>query len=163
MSKVEKIMVPVAFSSHSGDLIRYAATLATPFDAELILVNIINERDIEVAEKIETYGHKIDIDQYILEIKEERTKELDSILAGIDYPAERIRKVIIIGQPADALLKLAVEHNVDMIVMGIRDKTDFFHTLTGSVADRVFRRSPVTIVSFRDEKNAGHLRKRLLD
>lgn len=163
MEKIKKIMVPIAFSSHSEDLIRYAATLATAFNAELLLVNIINERDIEIVEKIETYGHKIDVDQYIREIEADRTRELDTLLDKIDFPAERIRKIFRIGQPSDALLKISVEENVDMIVMGIRDRTDFLHTLTGSVADKVFRRSPVTIVSFRDEKNAGHLRKRLED
>ena len=51
MEAIKKIMVPVAFSEHTADLINYAAVLAKPFDAEIILVNIINERDIETLEK----------------------------------------------------------------------------------------------------------------
>ena len=163
MKEITKIMVPVAFSSHTGDLIRYATILAAPFNAELLLVNIINERDIETLQRISSYGYKVNEEEYIKEIESDRVEELDKFLKEVDFPAERMRVIFKVGHPADTLLKLAVKEDVDMIVMGIRDKTDFFHTLTGSVADKVFRRSPITIVSFRDEKNAGHLRKRLLD
>ena len=163
METIQKIMVPVAFSSHTIDLINYAAVLAQPFDAELILVNIINERDIETLERISSYGYDVDEEQYIKEIETERLQELNKILDEAEFPNDRIRVVFKVGHPPDALMKLAVKEEVDMIVMGIRDKTDFLHTLTGSVADKVFRRSPVTIVSYRDEKNAAHLRKRLHD
>ena len=163
MEKIQKIMVPVAFSSHTVDLISYAAALAKPFDAELILVNIINERDIETLERISSYGYDVDEEQYIKEIETERLQELNKLLDDVDIPDNRIRVIFKVGHPPDALMKLAVQEEMDMIVMGIRDKTDFLHTLTGSVADKVFRRSPVTIVSYRDEKNAAHLRKRLHD
>ena len=163
MEKINKIMVPVAFSSHTGDLIGYAAYLATLLQAELILVNIINERDIETVQRINAYGYSVNEEEYIKDIEKERLQELDAILKGVNFPDDQIRVVFKVGHPANTLLKYAVKENIDMIVMGIRDKTDFLHTLTGSVADKVFRRSPITIVSFRDEKNAGHLRKRLLN
>ncbi|GAB4341591.1 MAG: hypothetical protein Kow0089_16060 [Desulfobulbaceae bacterium] len=161
MKGIRRIMVPIAFSSHTEDLIRYAADLAAPFEAELLLVNIINERDIETLERISSYGYKVDEEQYIKEIETERLQEVDRILGNIPFSDKRIRVLFRVGKPADALLRVAVEEDVDLIVMGIRDRTDFFHTLTGSVADKVFRRSPITIVSYRDEKNAEHLRKRL--
>lgn len=156
-------MVPVAFSSHSVDLISYAANLATALNADLVLVNIINERDVEIVQKISTYGYNVDEEHYIKEIESDRMKDLDAILSQVDFPEDRIRVIFQVGHPGDALLKLAVHEEVDMVVMGIRDRTDFLHTLTGSVADRVFRRSPITIVSYRDEKNSAHLRKRLHD
>ena len=163
MTMFRRIMVPVAFSEHTPDLIRYAVNLAAPFKAELLLVNIINERDIETLERISSYGYSVSEEQYVKEIETERMQELEKILQDIDYPDERIRAIFRVGHPADALMKLAVKEEADLIVMGIRDRTDFLHTLTGSVADKVFRRSPVTIVSFRDEKNADHLLKRLMD
>lgn len=161
METINKIMVPVAFSSHTIDLINYAVNLAKPFGAELLLVNIINERDIETLGRIRSYGYKVDEEQYIKEIETERLKDLNELLENVEFPDDRIQIVFKVGHPPDALMKLAVEEEVDMIVMGIRDKTDFLHTLTGAVADKVFRRSPVTIVSYRDEKNADHLSRRL--
>ena len=154
-------MVPVAFSEHSLNLINYAANLAKTLDADMILVNIINERDVEIVRKITSYGYTLDEDQYVRELEKERLEELNTMLENIDFPDDRISVVFRVGRPARSILQVAIKNNVDMIVMGIRDRTDFIHTLTGSVAEKVFRRSPITIVSFRDEKNADYLRKRL--
>jgi nucleotide-binding universal stress UspA family protein len=161
MLAIRKVMVPTAFYGHAGELIRFAAGLAEPFRAELIVVNIINVRDIETLQRASSYGTIINDEQFIQQTEEDRRMELANLLKDIAFPAERIRIIFRIGHPADALLRLAVEEEVDMIVMGIRDRSDFLHTLTGSVADRLFQRSPVTIVSFRDEKNAELLRKKL--
>lgn len=161
MLAIRKVMVPTAFYGHAGELIRFAAGLAEPFRAELIVVNIINVRDIETLQRASSYGTIINDEQFIQQTEDDRRMELANLLKDIAFPAERIRIIFRIGHPADALLKLAVEEEVDMIVMGIRDRSDFLYTLTGSVADRLFQRSPVTIVSFRDEKNAELLRKKL--
>ncbi|MDD3618574.1 MAG: universal stress protein [Desulfobulbaceae bacterium] len=161
MLNIRKVMVPTAFYTHAGELIRYAAGLAKAFQAELMVVNIINVRDIETLQRASSYGTIISDEQYVKLTEDERRQEIANLLEGVDFPADKVRIIFRIGHPADALMQLAVEENVDMIVMGIRDRSDFMHTFTGSVADRLFRRSPVTIVSFRDEKNAEHLRKRL--
>ena len=90
-------MVPVAFSSHTADLINYAAVLAAPFGAELLLVNIINERDIETLERISSYGYNVDEVQYIKEIETERMQDLEKVLENVEYPDERIRTVFKVG------------------------------------------------------------------
>ena len=50
-----------------------------------------------------------------------------------------------------------------MIVMGVKAKSEFVHAFTGSVAEKLFRRSPVTIVSYREDSIAERLRKRITD
>lgn len=163
MEAIEKILVPIAFSPYTPDLIRFAAGLAGAFDSELLLLNIINERDVEIIQKVSSYGYNVDEGKYVSGTENDRLKELDVILDKIDFPDHRMRMKFKVGHPAEVILKEAVREEIDMIVMGIREKKDFLHSLTGSVADRVFRRSPFTIVSYRNEKNAGHLRKRLLE
>jgi nucleotide-binding universal stress UspA family protein len=48
-----------------------------------------------------------------------------------------------------------------MIVMGVKGRTDLQHVFVGSVADKIFRRSPVTVISYRDENHAEHLKKNI--
>ena len=100
MESIKKIMVPVAFSEHSVDLVQYAATLATALDADLILVNIFHERDVETLQKVASYGYKVDEEQYIRETETERFAEIRSLLKQIDFPEERVTIKFSIGRPA---------------------------------------------------------------
>ncbi|HFQ90045.1 MAG TPA: universal stress protein [Desulfobulbus sp.] len=161
MLDVKKIMVPLAFSRLSGELLEYAAGLADALDAELVLVNVINERDVEAVQLITSFGYDVDEEHYLQEIQKQRISELEKMIRKIDFPEERIRVVFRVGRPSRVLLHFAVEEEVDMIVMGIRARSDIMHAFTGSVAERLFHRSPVTIVSFRDHRNAARLRRRL--
>ena len=45
--------------------------------------------------------------------------------------------------------------------MGVKGRTDLQHAFVGSVADKIFRHSPVTVISYRDEKHADHLKKHI--
>lgn len=161
MGSVKKIMVPIAFSQFSKAMLEYAAELAGAFDAELLLVHVINERDIEAVQRITSYGYNVDEEHYIQEVEKNRIAQLEEMIAGIDFPEEKITFKFKIGRPADVLLKMTVKEKVDMVVMGIKAKSELIHAFTGSVAEKMFRRCPVTLVSYRDELNADKLRKRL--
>lgn len=163
MQPIKKIMVPLAFSPYSKGIVDYAAMLAGSLDAEqLIFINIINQRDVEAVETIASFGYNdINEEEYIEEVQKQRTAELDGLLEGVDFPSERTKLIITVGKPARKLLQKAVKEEVDMIVMGLKAKSDFLHAMTGSVAEKMFRRSPITIVSYRGEKVAAQLRKRI--
>jgi K+-sensing histidine kinase KdpD len=95
--------------------------------------------------------------------KKSRGSALDEMLKDLDFPEERMKLIITVGKPADQLLKFAVKEDVDMIVMGVKAKSEIVHAFTGSVAEKLFRRSPITIVSYREESIAGKLRKRITE
>ena len=66
-----------------------------------------------------------------------------------------------IGNPVYELMKTAIAEDVDMIVMGIMANTGFEQMVVGSIAEKTFRCSPVTIVSYRDPSIAYRLQKRI--
>ncbi len=163
MKTFETIMVPLAFSSFSRELARYAAGLADlTGSARLLFVNVINERDVEAVERISSFGYDVDGNEYVNSLEQERVAALEKMLAQIDLPRERMKLIITVGRPADSLLKIALREQVDLIVMGVKAKGEFFsHALTGSVAEKLFRRSPVPILSYRSKKIAEELRKHI--
>ncbi len=163
MQTIKKIMAPIAFSPYSQGIVDYAAMLAKSLNIEkLIFINIINERDVEAVGTIASFGYKgIDEEKYVVEIQKQRAAELDILLENVDFPSERMKLIMAVGNPAQKLLNKALKEEVDMIVMGLKAKSELLHVLTGSVAEKLFRRSPITIVSYRDEKIARQLRKRI--
>jgi len=155
-------MVPLAFSPFSRGIVDYAVMLATSLDVDkLIFISVINQRDVDAVETITAFGYEVDGSHYVAEIKKQRADALDKLLENCNFPEERMKLIVSVGKPAFKLLQHAVREDVDMIVMGIKAKTELAHALTGSVAEKLFRRSPITIVSYRDETIAEKLRRRL--
>lgn len=164
MKQIKKIMVPLAFSPYSQGIVEYAVMLAKSLNVEkLIFVSVVNQRDVDAVETITSFGYEVDGDQYVKDIEKARVDALDEMLKDVDFPDERMKLIITVGKPADKLLKHAIKHEVDMIVMGVKAKSEIVHAFTGSVAEKLFRRSPITIVSYREESIAGKLRKRITD
>ena len=159
MDVANTIMVAIGFTEYSAELLNYAAGIADRIGAEMIVVNIINSRDVEAVGAIAAMGYEVDSEHYVSGVTEERRRTLEHMLEKISIPAQRIRSVFLVGHPVEELLKFAVKENVALIVMGIKGRSDLEHMLVGSVAEKVFRRSPIPILSYRDEKSAQRLKK----
>lgn len=158
---VKKILVPIAFSQYTEGILNYAADLASCSGADLIVANVINERDLEAVDKITSYGYKVDVEHYVETIKKERLEELNKYLKALTLPDDKVTYTFCLGDPTNELLKLVIDRDVDMVVMGLKSK-EIKHIFTGSVAEKMFRRCPVTLVSYRDGKVANRLRKRFI-
>jgi nucleotide-binding universal stress UspA family protein len=86
----------------------------------------------------------------LLERQQEAAEDL--LAAAADRGAEygcKFETETIIGQPSDAIVDYAAEHDVDRIVVGSHGRTGFSRVLLGSVAERVARQAPVPVTIVR--------------
>ena len=157
---VKKILVPIAFSKYSQGILNYAAGIAESFGAELLVVNVINERDLAAVDKITSFGYKVDVEHYLETVKKERREELKKLTESMTLPDERVSFSFRAGDPTDELLKLVVDKNIDMVIMGIKTR-ELRHIFAGSVAERMFQKCPVTVVSYREGEIAEQLLKKI--
>ena len=161
MDDIKKIMVALGFSEYAEGIFNYADRLAAKLGAELIVANIINSRDVEAVSAITNMGYDLDPERYIKELKEERRGAFEEIAKSASLPEDSIKLILKVGNPIDELLKIILDENVDLVVMGVKGRTDLEHILIGSVAEKLFRRAPVTVISYRDEKSRQRLKKRI--
>ena len=161
MEEIKKILVALAFSEYAKDIFNFAARLAERFEAELIVASIINSRDVKAVRKISSMGYEVNGEHYIENVRKEREAILEQIIKESSFPAEKIGTAFTVGNPVDELLKIIVKRDVGLVVMGIKGHTDVEHFFIGSVAEKLFRRSPVPIVSFRSGAQADRLKKRI--
>jgi len=161
MKNITKIMVGVDFSPYSKDTLAYAATVAEKFQAELIVVNVINKRDIDtilkVAEgqfdrRIEKYVEKT-AEEYTKRVKHDRTRQLEKLIDEIGCSDLNIQKVFRVGVPFEELINAIRDEGADLMVMGPKGRSDLTGVLFGSNAEKVFRRCPVPLLSVRSERS----------
>lgn len=157
---ISKIMVPVAFSKYSLGILDFAADIAEPLGAELKVVNVISDRDLEAVNKITEFGYKVDSEKYLETVKKERRDAITAMADHLTLPDDKVSFTFLIGDPTEELLRFAVEGDVDLVVMGIKAR-DLKHMFAGSVAERLFRRCPVPVLSYRGDDIAERLRKRV--
>ncbi|MDJ0621585.1 MAG: universal stress protein [Desulfocapsaceae bacterium] len=156
---LKKILVPIAFSSYSESILDYALRLAKPYGAKLLIVNVISEKSLEAVEKISSHGYKIDGDKYVATIQEERIALFEGMVERLGMADDAYDYKLLAGDPAMELLRLVLDEKVDLVIMGTKTR-ELRHIFTGSVAERMFRRCPVPILSYRGGDVAKQLRQR---
>ncbi len=161
MSDIRKILVPVTFSEFSEELIEYAVGVARPLSAEVVFMNVIDQRDIQAVQTITSFGYEVDETHYIQEVEKQRIGILEERLNRINYPDEKMRVVFKKGRPAAVLLRFAIDEKMDLIIMDVKGKSEIVHALSGSVAEKMFRYSPVPVLSYRRKEIADKLLKRI--
>lgn len=161
MKPIKNILVALAFGDYSEGIFTFAAGMAKQFDANLLVTSIINTRDVDAVRTVTAMGFEVDGAHYVDEIRKERREILDRLVNQVGFPAERLKVIIEVGNPISALLKLVVDTDVDAVVMGLKGRTNLEQVFVGSVAEKMFRRCPVTVISYRGERTAEKLRRRI--
>jgi nucleotide-binding universal stress UspA family protein len=152
MSKTRKIMVAVDFSEYSHEIVDYAARLAEDLGGELIFVNIINQRDVDMVKEVAMHTDKISVKDYINGLIDDRNEQLKNLLSDANCTQIPNRFIIKKGVPFVELVKTAEEEKVDMVVMGTKGRSNIAGMLFGSQAEKMFRHCPVPLVSIREKE-----------
>lgn len=153
MKKVNKILVACDLSNYSIQAVEYAADMAESVDAELAIVNVINQRDLEMVEKVTQHTDKITVSQYVRETREYRSKEITKILEASKRDPASYRTVFRTGVPFREILAAIEEEKADLLVMGTKGRTDLEDVLFGTTAQKMFRRCPIPLLSIRMKTN----------
>jgi nucleotide-binding universal stress UspA family protein len=152
MSKVKKIMVAVDFSEFSNKITDHAGRLAEDLSAELIFVNVINQRDIDMIKQVTMHTDKVSVKDYINGLIDDRTEQMQRLLKDTNCTQIPNRFLIKKGVPFLELVKTAKEEKVDMVVMGTKGRSNIAGILFGSQAEKMFRHCPVPLLSIREKE-----------
>jgi nucleotide-binding universal stress UspA family protein len=132
-----KILVPTDFSKSSQEGLRWATSLARDSGATLIIAH--------VEEPPMAYGGG----EFYLGVEETTREELRKALVQVlpTDPAVPFEHKLLIGDPATAIVTLAEDENVDLIVMGTHGRRGLTRLLMGSVAEAVIRRATCPVLT----------------
>ena len=152
MSRIEKIMVAVDFSDYSPQIVDYAGRLAEDLGAELIFVNVINQRDVDMVKQVAMYTDKISVESYVESLKQERSENMQKLIEEKNCSRIPSRFIIETGTPFEELSRIAEAQTVDLVVMGTKGRGNIAGILYGSQAEKMFRHCPVPLLSIREKQ-----------
>jgi nucleotide-binding universal stress UspA family protein len=141
--KLDRILVPTDFSTHSLKAFRYATELARAFSAEIVLLHIFDSRVVENIYHIHPFSPD-KARQEMLQVAERKMEELMS--------AEEARELVIRAEYAEGIPPVEVKSmaesvEADLIVMGTHGATGLSHLLYGSTAEGVVRGAPCPVLT----------------
>ena len=152
MKPIEKIMVAVDFSEYSLPAVKYAADLARDLKAELLLVNVINQRDVDMTKKLAEQVPAFSFENYLEDTRMDRENRLSQMITAVDCENMPVKTSIRIGVPFEELLAVIEAKKPDLLVMATKGRSNLIDTIVGSCAQKMFRRSPIPVLSIRGEE-----------
>jgi nucleotide-binding universal stress UspA family protein len=152
--KINKILACVDLSQYSLMVLSYAVECAKGSDAQLIVLNVIHQRDISGAEKVSAFfPDKVNLEEYIKSLKKDRHDQVKAMIKEHFFNEKsRMSIKIAMGVPFECILKAVETEKADFIVMANKGRGNISRVLFGSAAEKVFRHSPVPVMSVRDKK-----------
>jgi nucleotide-binding universal stress UspA family protein len=154
MKPIRKIMVAIDFSVYSLPSLQYAAKLATGLKAELLLVNVTNERDLFVVRKVTNEFSGFLYEKYVEQNHKDRQNQLNNLINAAGCEEVPVKTVFRVGVPFEELLNTIEEETPDLLVMATKGRSNLTDTIIGSCAQKMFRRCPIPLLTIRGEDDA---------
>ena len=153
MEKIKKILACIDFSTYSLMTLEYAVELADNEDTEIIVYNVVNQKNIKGVETVSHYFPSgFNVADYIKELKNDSYQTIKNMIREKFFNQKSIMSIKVdMGIPFECILETVRTENIDLIVMANKGRGNFSKVLFGSAAEKVFRHSPVPVVSVRDK------------
>ncbi|MBU8871865.1 MAG: universal stress protein [Gemmatimonadales bacterium] len=149
MFPFKKILCPTDFSEPSLCGLKMGGEMARQFDSEIILVNVHKPIPKLPSPRVEASETTFDISVYEKHILEDAEENLTRIAKETLGEGVVPRLIVRVGSPAEEILDVAEEENVDAIIIATHGRTGLAKIVFGSVAQRVVRRATCPVLTIR--------------
>jgi nucleotide-binding universal stress UspA family protein len=142
---IHRILVPIDFSVHSKNALKYAIPFAQTFKASIDLLYVV-EPTIYPADF--SFG-QIGFPNIEEELRTRGSEELEHLVANEIAGTVRSRIIVRTGKPFYEINQYALEENISLIIIATHGHTGMEHILFGSTAEKVVRKAPCPVLVVR--------------
>jgi nucleotide-binding universal stress UspA family protein len=137
-------LVPIDFSTYAEQALDYAIRLARTLKARLTVLHVI--------QPVPMAGVDMGValpEAYLRELEEAVQRDMEEALARVTAAGLTAERVVLYGVPFQEIVETAKARQVDLIVMGTHGRTGLMQVLLGSVAEKVVRLAPCSVLVVR--------------
>ena len=144
--QLRKILVPTDFSGCANYALPYAAAIARATRATIICVHVVEP--IVPAAGYSGLAEPMTIADISEQLEDSAERELPQLAECDEFQGLEVEEVIVHGDPAAEIVRVAGEHEVDLIVVSSHGRTGLGRIIFGSTAEAVVRHAlcPVLVV-----------------
>jgi nucleotide-binding universal stress UspA family protein len=153
MIVIDRIVVPTDFSQGSAHALRQAVEFARRFNAEIVLVHVI-EPPVYPAM---TFGAAAaSLPAIHAEIRDNATKHLERLCAELTQQGIKARFILRDGSPFLEIVGVAEQEKANLIVIATHGHSGIKHLLLGSTAEKVVRKARCPVLTVREPSQETH-------
>ena len=142
---IQRILVPIDFSEHSKNALKYAIPFAQKFNASIDLIYVV-EPTIYPADF--SFG-QIGFPNVEEELRTRGSNELGNLMKKEIADKVVSRKIVRTGKPFYEINQYALEENISLIIIATHGHSGMEHILFGSTAEKVVRKAPCPVLVVR--------------
>ncbi|MDA1016436.1 MAG: universal stress protein [Planctomycetota bacterium] len=140
----KRILAATDFGQHSENALNYAVEFANRFGAELHVLHVVSDPAVSHPE----IGlSMLPLSEFREEIEAGGQRQLDEVNVSESHPDVLVRKVLRMGSTLAGIVDYAKEADIDLIVLGTHGRNALSQVLIGSVAEKVVRHAPCSVLS----------------
>ncbi len=139
---IHRILVPIDFSEHSKNALKYAIPYAVQFQAHLDLLYVV-EPTIYPADF--SFG-QVGFPNIEEELRKRGTEELRALVDNEVRKRVPADATVRTGKPFYEIHEFAKEKDIDLIIIATHGHTGVEHILFGSTVEKVVRKSPCPVL-----------------
>jgi len=145
---IQHILVPIDFSGHSKNALKYAIPYAVQFNARLDLLYVV-EPTIYPADF--SFG-QVGFPNIEEELRKRGSEELNALLRTEIKGRIEAEAAVRTGKPFYEINEYARENGVDLIIIATHGHTGVEHMLFGSTVEKVVRKAPCPVLVVRNSE-----------
>jgi len=147
MTQPRKIIAALDLSEFSPGIVRYSGWLALQLNAELVLVNVINQRDLDMVHRTMIGYESFSFPDYLEDQEKSRTAQVKDLVEANCPEGVKCRSLLRTGVPYRELLETVKTEKAQLMVVGTKGRGNLADALVGSTARKLYRRSPIPLLT----------------
>jgi nucleotide-binding universal stress UspA family protein len=142
MVEIRKILFPIDLTENAYKVLPYVLSVSEKYNAMIYLLHVVE--DLHRWGKV--YVPHVSMDKLQGEALEAAGKALDRVCDQDLQSCPNFQRRVVSGDPATEILKLIDSEGIDLVIMGTHGRKGLNHTIFGSVAENVMKKSPLPVM-----------------